>query len=166
MEYYERERIIAECRRKLPYPISFYDKLNDGSLWNVYNKHVVNNIPINKKAQKAKVENDQARIAEQEGKRAKAIEAQVSQTPKKTAQTLQEEYEQLTLEEYYASLQPSKPKLLRSQGCFWRLNDAGEYDYVPDSEMVDVIEAFGAPTMIDDEEVQDIGAPKLVLRRN
>ena len=56
MDYYEREKIIAKCRGKLPHPISFYDKLSDGSLWNVYNKHIVNGIPINKKAQKAKKE--------------------------------------------------------------------------------------------------------------
>jgi hypothetical protein len=52
-----REYMISECLKKLPYPKHFYDKLNDGSLWNIYNKHVVNGIPINKKKQQNNIEN-------------------------------------------------------------------------------------------------------------
>lgn len=188
MEYYERERITAECLKHLPYPITFYDKLSDGSLWNVYQKHVVQGIPINKKGMRAEASNNKARIAAQEQKRAEEAREErraeaaakgeyidgdwehnwrvangFTQPKKKQAQPT---YEQITLEEYYASLQPAKPKLLRTQGCFWRLNDAGEYDYVPDSEMVDMIESFGEPVMLDDEEVQEeLGAPRLVLER-
>lgn len=126
MEYYERERIIAECRKKLPYPISFYDRLSDGSLWNVYQKHVVNNIPINKREQKAKVENDKARIQEK---------AKIEQ---------QDEYYQMTLEDYMAMMEPVKPKVVKSsQGNWWRLNDSGNYDWIPDSELDDVLKTFG-----------------------
>lgn len=126
MEYYERERIIAECRKKLPYPISFYDRLSDGSLWNVYQKHVVNNIPINKREQKAKAENDKARVQEK---------AKIEQ---------QDEYYQMTLEDYMAMMEPVKPKVVKSsQGNWWRLNDSGNYDWIPDSELDDVLKAFG-----------------------
>lgn len=126
MEYYERERIIAECRKKLPYPISFYDRLSDGSLWNVYQKHVVNNIPINKREQKAKVENDKARAQE------------------KTKIEQQEEHYQMTLEDYMAMMEPVKPKVVKSsQGNWWRLNDSGNYDWIPDSELDDVLKTFG-----------------------
>lgn len=126
MEYYERERIIAECRKKLPYPISFYDRLSDGSLWNVYQKHVVNNIPINKREQKAKVENDKARAQEK---------AKIEQ---------QDEYYQMTLEDYMAMMEPVKPKVVKSsQGNWWRLNDSGNYDWIPDSELDDVLKTFG-----------------------
>lgn len=126
MEYYERERIIAECRKKLPYPISFYDRLSDGSLWNVYQKHVVNNIPINKREQKAKVENDKARAQE------------------KTKIEQQDEYYQMTLEDYMAMMEPVKPKVVKSsQGNWWRLNDSGNYDWIPDSELDDVLKTFG-----------------------
>ena len=126
MEYYERERIIAECRKKLPYPISFYDRLSDGSLWNVYQKHVVNNIPINKREQKAKAENDKARAQE------------------KTKIEQQEEYYQITLEDYMAMMEPIKPKVVKSsQGNWWRLNDSGNYDWIPDSELDDVLRTFG-----------------------
>lgn len=126
MEYYERERIIAECRKKLPYPISFYDRLSDGSLWNVYQKHVVNNIPINKREQKAKAENDKARVQEK---------AKIEQ---------QDEYYQMTLEDYTAMMKPVKPKIVKSsQGNWWRLNDSGNYDWIPDSELDDVLKTFG-----------------------
>lgn len=126
MEYYERERIIAECRKKLPYPISFYDRLSDGSLWNVYQKHVVNNIPINKREQKAKAENDKARVQE------------------KTKIEQQDEYYQMTLEDYMAMMEPVKPKVVKSsQGNWWRLNDSGNYDWIPDSELDDVLKTFG-----------------------
>lgn len=126
MEYYERERIIAECRKKLPYPISFYDRLSDGSLWNVYQKHVVNNIPINKREQKAKAENDKARAQEK---------AKIEQ---------QDEYYQMTLEDYMAMMEPVKPKVVKSsQGNWWRLNDSGNYDWIPDSELDDVLKTFG-----------------------
>ena len=126
MEYYERERIIAECRKKLPYPISFYDRLSDGSLWNVYQKHVVNNIPINKREQKAKAENDKARVQEK---------AKIEQ---------QDEYYQMTLEDYMAMMEPVKPKVVKSsQGNWWRLNDSGNYDWIPDSELDDVLKTFG-----------------------
>lgn len=126
MEYYERERIIAECRKKLPYPISFYDRLSDGSLWNVYQKHVVNNIPINKREQKAKAENDKARAQEK---------AKIEQ---------QEEHYQMTLEDYMAMMKPVKPKIVKSsQGNWWRLNDSGNYDWIPDSELDDVLKTFG-----------------------
>lgn len=126
MEYYERERIIAECRKKLPYPISFYDRLSDGSLWNVYQKHVVNNIPINKREQKAKVENDKTRAQD------------------KTKIEQQDEYYQMTLEDYMALMEPVKPKVVKSsQGNWWRLNDSGNYDWIPDSELDDVLKTFG-----------------------
>lgn len=126
MEYYERKRIIAECRKKLPYPISFYDRLSDGSLWNVYQKHVVNNIPINKREQKAKAENDKARVQE------------------KTKIEQQDEYYQMTLEDYMAMMEPVKPKVVKSsQGNWWRLNDSGNYDWIPDSELDDVLKTFG-----------------------
>lgn len=52
-----RDYMIERCLEKLPYPRHFYDTLNDGSLWNIYNKHVVNNIPINKTKNKTKNKN-------------------------------------------------------------------------------------------------------------
>lgn len=141
MDYYERERIIAECRKKLPYPISFYDRLSDGSLYNVWNKHVVNGIPINKRGQRAKAENDVARAQEE------LHRIEEDNIPS------QEEYQQITLEEYMASLEPEKPKLVRSNnGCWWRLTDSGNYDWVPDSELDDVLETFGVTTAKEPEK--------------
>lgn len=151
MDFYERERIIAECRKKLPYPVSFYDKLSDGSLWNVYNKHVVNNIPINKRGQKAKAENDIARAQEALNKAQKEKEA-IYDMSGGTVPT-DDEYYQMTIEEYMASLQPEKPKLVRSaNGSWWRLTDAGTYDWVPDSELDDTLEAFGVSVASEPEE--------------
>lgn len=145
MEYYERERIIAECRKKLPYPMSFYDKLSDGSLWNVYNKHVVNDIPINKKGMKAKAANDEARKRE--------AEAKANNQP-------QDIYEQITMEEYMEAMQPKKPAIVKSQnGCWWRLNDGGTYDWIPDSELDDVLEAFGIVEPDAEEPVHEQQGP-------
>lgn len=151
MKYYERERIIAECRKKLPYPISFYDKLSDGSLWNVYNKHVVNNIPINKKGIKAKAANDEARKQEAEAKQVK---------------DQQDIYSQITMEEYMEAMQPKKPAIVKSQnGCWWRLNDSGSYDWIPDSELDDVLEAFGVVEPDAEEPVHEQQGPVKKLVR-
>lgn len=148
MEYYERERIIAECRRKLPYPISFYDRLSDGSLYNVWNKHVVQGIPINKRGQKAKAENDVARAQEALAK----IEKEQNNQGLDQEQAW-EEYQQMTLDEYMAMMKPAKPKLVRSNnGSWWRLTDSGEYDWVPDSELDDVLAAFGIETASEPEQ--------------
>lgn len=148
MEYYERERIIAECRKKLPYPISFYDKLSDGSLYNVWNKHVVNNIPINKRGQKAKEENDLARQQEALAKAEKEKEML-------DQQQAWEEYHQMTINEWMEAMTPAKPKLVRSaNGSWWRLTDSGEYDWVPDSELDDVLETFGVEVASEPEPEQ------------
>lgn len=163
MDFYERERIIAECRKKLPYPVSFYDKLSDGSLWNVYNKHVVNNIPINKRGQKAKAENDIARAQEALNKAQKEKEilydmsgGTIPTNDEFYQSEAEREYYQMTIEEYMASLQPEKPKLVRStNGSWWRLTDAGTYDWVPDSELDDVLEAFGVEVASEPEPEQE-----------
>lgn len=151
MEYYERERIIAECRRKLPYPISFYDKLSDGSLYNVWNKHVVQGIPINKRGQKAKAENDLAR--EQEALARAEKERELNGQAPINQEEAWEEYQQMTIDEYMAMMQPTKPKLVRSaNGSWWRLTDSGEYDWVPDSELDDTLAAFGIEVASEPEQ--------------
>lgn len=160
MEYYEREKIIAECRKKLPYPISFYDKLSDGSLWNVYNKHVLQGIPINKRSQKAKAENDVARAQEALDKIEKEQKRESQEVDQEQAW---EEYQQMTLDEYMASLQPAKPKLVRSaNGSWWRLTDSGDYDWVPDSELDDVLGAFGVN--VASEPIKEEGPVKKLTR--
>lgn len=151
MEYYERERIIAECRRKLPYPISFYDKLSDGSLYNVWNKHVVQGIPINKRGQKAKAENDLAR--EQEALARAEKERELNGQSPINQEEAWAEYQQMTIDEYMAMMQPTKPKLVRSaNGSWWRLTDSGEYDWVPDSELDDTLAAFGIEVASEPEQ--------------
>lgn len=61
-----REQMIHECRKKLPYPVSFYDSKKDSVIWSIYYKHIVCGIPIDKKHRKAKASNDQARRAEKQ----------------------------------------------------------------------------------------------------
>ncbi len=80
-----REQMIYECLQKLPYPISFYDKLNDGSVYSVWHKHIELGIPIDKKEKKYKALNDKVRAEEQS---------------KKKPQQDNKEYHQITLTEY------------------------------------------------------------------
>lgn len=151
--YMDREMMIAACRKVLPYPISFYDSLSDGSLWNVYNKHVVQGIPINKRSKQAKEANDKARAEEAEQKQQK--------------KNNQEDYHQLTIEEYMQAMQPSKPRIVHNSenGTWWRLNDAGEYDYISDLELQDILEAFGNP--YEEETLVEVEEPgmQLTLKR-
>lgn len=60
-----REQMIYECLKKLPYPVSFYDKIHDGSLYSIWHKHVQLGIPIDKKQRKYKESNDLARKEQQ-----------------------------------------------------------------------------------------------------
>ena len=60
-----REQMIYQCRQKLPYPISWYDKINDGALYNVWHKHVELGIPIDKRKNKYRALNDIDRMNEQ-----------------------------------------------------------------------------------------------------
>lgn len=159
----DRECMIAACRKVLPYPISFYDRLSDGSLWNVYNKHVVLGIPIDKKVKKAKAENDKARAEE-----AKQMENNQQPKPKKRkTQQDTDFYHQISIDEYTELMQPQKPKIIQNgeDGTWWRLNDMGEYDLIPDSELQDVLEAFGCQPQ--EEVLLDIDQPglQLTLRR-
>lgn len=146
MTRYEREKYISECRKVLPYPMSFYDKQSDGSIWNIYYKHVVNGIPIDKRGRRAKAQNDEARAQEA---------AQTGWVPGDWQHNYlvangllggsqEEECHQTSIQEYIEAIQPAKPKIVKSaNGCWWRLNDMGTYDWIPDSELDDVLEAFG-----------------------
>lgn len=81
-----REQMIYQCMQKLPYPISFYDKLNDGSLYSVWHKHIELGIPIDKKAKKYKELNDKARAEEKQRK--------------EQTQSKESEYKQISIFEY------------------------------------------------------------------
>lgn len=163
MTYLERERYIAECRKVLPYPISFYDRQSDGSIWNIYQKHVVNGIPIDKRGRKAKEQNDLARAAEQQATQEGWVPGDWQHnylvangfiSPDGEPAQPQEEYQQITMQEYMEAMQPAKPKIVKSaNGCWWRLNDAGTYDWIPDSELDDVLAAFG---IIEDEVAEEV----------
>lgn len=147
MTLYEREKLIAECRKKLPYPISFYDKLTDGSLWNVYNKHVVNGIPIDKKGRKAKIENDKARAQEQSGKQLTFPGFEEDDKPSKEDKDLDEELALAVLEYLKLLITTPKPKVFKDDdGIWWRLNDGGTYDWIPDSELQDALESYDPKT--------------------
>ena len=90
--------MIYECRKKLPYPISWYDKLSDGSLYSVWHKHIELEIPIDKKQRKYKASNDEARkqikVKQQESK-----SKPVKEKPK---------YEQITLFDYIEEQEKKK----------------------------------------------------------
>ena len=99
-----REQMIYECRRKLPYPISWYDKISDRSLYNVWYKHVVCGIPINKKEQKYKELNDKER---------------------------EKEYHQLTLDEYFNNKKKEEDnKPITSEEFARRCLNRGEINFI------------------------------------
>lgn len=60
-----REQMIDECLKKLPYPVSFYDGIHDGSLYSIWHKHVQLGIPIDKRQRKYRESNNLARKEQQ-----------------------------------------------------------------------------------------------------
>lgn len=91
-----REQMIYQCLEKLPYPVSFYDKLSEGSLYSVWHKHVELGIPIDKRQQKYKASNDKARQQEASKKAQK--------------QPKQQEYQQMDIFSYMAEQEKKKDK--------------------------------------------------------
>ncbi len=129
MDYWERKNIISRCMQKLPYPETFYQGLSDGSLWNVYNKHIVQGIPIDRRKKEKKQKKN----------------------------TYPEGMHQISMEEYMETMQPKQPAIVEKDGLYYRLNDSGQYDWIPDSELQDTLETFN-------QDSQEQGR-SLVLKR-
>ena len=114
-----REQMIYQCRQKLPYPISWYDKQPDGVIFHVWNKHIIQGIPIDKRQAKYKEANEAARLEED-----------LNKAPVEASAPAKEANRQLSFDDI--PKQPKKEEYISMQEFARRCINRGERNFITD----------------------------------